>query len=311
MKKLIKLESSKKFLFIYWQINDFCNFKCNYCVPSLNQGFFSIKNKQLTPSNQTIINFIDNIKKQKNDKEIYFSLSGGEPTLHPLFREIINELHNSSRIELITNGSRSISWWKSLDHLPNIVRISLHPEYTDIDKINKLATYIISRNSLIRFNLSMDPDNWDQSKELYEKLDSNFKKFLKPKTLHDWSKKEKPIRNYTEHQKEWMKEIFLNTEDGREDFNLWNQTLATYNDGTTGKLDFIHASMKDHMYHGWKCSAGSTSISINTIGQVHAGLCKQRLLGNIENFKILEEYLTCRSIFCQCPTDLLIPKYKQ
>lgn len=311
MKKLIKLESTKDFLFVYWQLTDFCNFKCNYCVPSLNEGNYSIKNQHLVPTNDQIRNFLKNIIEVKKNKELYFSLSGGEPTLHPMFREIINELYSVSNIEVITNGSRSTNWWRSLDNIPHLVRISLHPEYTDIKKINKLSSIILERQSLLRLNLSMDPERWEQSMELYNQLDSELKQFVKPKILHDWKNKQRPMMKYTDDQLSWIKTVFSQTVDGNEDNNLWQYTVATYDNGDKNKLDFVHASIYDHNYLGWKCSAGSNSISINTLGIIHAGLCKSIPMGTINNFKIHDEYITCKFLNCQCPTDLLIPKYKQ
>ena len=116
MKKLIKLESTKKYLFVYWQLNDFCNYKCNYCSPSLNQGYYSISNKQLVPDEPRTLNFLENIKDKKSDGDIYFCLSGGEPTIHPMFSVILEKLHNIDtvkKVEVITNGSRSMKWWRS------------------------------------------------------------------------------------------------------------------------------------------------------------------------------------------------------
>jgi len=310
-KKLIKLESTKNFLYVYWRLTDFCNYKCNYCVPELYNGNYSIKKKDQTPSNEDINKFIKKIKETGDGKDIYFSLSGGEPTLHPMFPEILKLLREFSNVEIITNGSRPIHWWKSLGCLPNIVRISLHPEYTQIDKINNLANYILENESLVRFNLSMDSKNWDKSILLYNQLEDPLKKFVRPKILHDWTKKSKVITVYTAEQKEWIKQFSYSTSDGSEESNLFRHTKATYSDGTTGLLDFVHATMNDHMYFNWQCSAGSSSISINVQGEIYAGICKQQMIGTVTDFELLKEYLTCKSIFCQCPTDLLIPKYKK
>jgi MoaA/NifB/PqqE/SkfB family radical SAM enzyme len=314
MKKLIKLESTKKYLFVYWQLNDFCNYKCNYCTPLLNQGYFSIRNKQHVPDEDRILKFLENIGDKKTAGDVYFTLSGGEPTIHPMFSEILKKLHSIEtikKIEVITNGSRPMNWWRSQEFLPDLLRISLHPEYTEIDHINELANYALDKNVLVRFNLSMDPLNWDKSVQLYEQLNDDLKQFVKPKTLHDWTKRQRQIKKYSEEQLNWIKKIFSETVDGTEIDNLFNYTQATYDTGETGKLDFVHTVINDHKYFNWRCTAGSYSISINARGQVHAGLCKQQLLGNIDDFTLLDELLICRSNICQCPTDLLIPKFRQ
>ena len=279
MKKLLKLENTKNFLFVYWHLTDFCNFKCSYCSPVHNEGYFSIKNTSFTPTNDTIKNFLKQLTTATKDKELYLSLSGGEPTLHPMIREIINECYDKSNVEIITNGSRSLNWWKSLENLPHLIRISLHPEFTDIEKINTLASYILETKSILRFNLSMDPENWDQSIRLYNHLDPSLRKFVRPKTLHELSVKQKPLKKYEPYQLDWIKQTFTHTVDNGQDTDILQYTKAEYDNGETGKLDFVHTAIHDHMYYNWRCSAGSSSISINTIGQIHAGLCKQKQIG--------------------------------
>ena len=310
MKKLIKLESSKNFLFVYWQLIDFCNFKCNYCSPFLYEGYNFVQKRNPTPSDNQILLFLESLSNIKKQKELHISLSGGEPTLHPLFPRIIETLEPISDFELITNGSRSLNWWKSLPQLPSLIRISLHPEFTEIKKVNELSEYILSKNVLLRFNLSMDPKNWDDSIKLYDSLNKDLKKYVRPKILHDWSNKLKPMKVYNENQISWIKDHLKITIDGSEESSLINYTAATYDNGHRGKLDFTHTSIYDNKYYNWKCSAGSSSISVNVLGEVYAGLCKQIKIGTIDNFRLLDDYLNCKSIICQCPADLLIPKYK-
>jgi radical SAM protein with 4Fe4S-binding SPASM domain len=100
--KKISISGSFKTLYpLHFQIEltDLCNFKCDYCY----------KNALNNSKNHTFINFKKlklklNYYKSKNLKEI--GITGGEPTLHPDFINIMKfVLDNFELVELITNGS--------------------------------------------------------------------------------------------------------------------------------------------------------------------------------------------------------------
>ena len=39
MSDLVKiLPGENKYLSVTWQVNNFCNYKCSYCIPELNAG---------------------------------------------------------------------------------------------------------------------------------------------------------------------------------------------------------------------------------------------------------------------------------
>lgn len=86
---------------------------------------------------------LNKIKKMPN--KIRIILLGGEPTMHPKFKEIVNELislDNIFEIEVITNGSAKLDLLKNiLSHDKVVLNISLHFNYykeSFIAKINEL-----------------------------------------------------------------------------------------------------------------------------------------------------------------------------
>lgn len=82
---------------IYVELTEKCNYKCRYCY---NQSDVS-KNRFI--SFQDYCSFLDNAK-MHGLKQI--TLSGGEPTLHPQFYDVLYENHKAGiKQTIITNGS--------------------------------------------------------------------------------------------------------------------------------------------------------------------------------------------------------------
>jgi len=95
----IKIISPKK-LKVIWQITTACTYKCSYCPTELNQG----KSHQINLDE--LQTFLDKIK----DRNPVFSFTGGEPTVHPQYLDILSELkkRNFSVIS-DSNLSRTVS----------------------------------------------------------------------------------------------------------------------------------------------------------------------------------------------------------
>ena len=151
MNKIIEIKKSIDTLYIYWTLTDFCNFKCNYCPSSLHDGLYANGTKSGFPSDSQINKFIDNlIEKHLGNRKLYLIISGGEPTLHPMFATIINRLLPYGFIGVNTNGARHYEWWSKLSNpwkkyltkdYPNKDSINLN----DIKKIINTETQIIQQ----------------------------------------------------------------------------------------------------------------------------------------------------------------------
>lgn len=318
MKRIIKITQKEKYLYIYWQLTDLCNYRCNYCNPSLHLGKVAKGIRPGSPTNEEILLFLDkleNIYLKNFDYKLYCNLSGGEPTLHPLFPTVLERLKKYQIISVTTNCSRGISWWKNLSVLPYEVQISLHPEFTKIDKINEVASFLSENNVNLFFNLMCDPGHWDQTLELYEKLDTSFKNKVVPKVLNrmDTPRDNRPPWDYTEKQQEWMKNL--------QTFYLSNRHIKFspfslrsdihYDDGSQEIYENVSqlTIKKLNMHYNWKCSAGTRAINIDFDGKVYAGICKEKFLGRLTDFKLLDDYVTCSKIYCICPGDMRLEKY--
>ncbi len=91
-----------------------------------------------------------------------------------------------------------------------------------------------------------------------------------------------------------------------------NNLIIVYEDGT--EEPNTHESIltsKRNNFFGWQCNAGLDYISIKGTGDVYAGDCKVKHLGNIySSFSLPDETVTCKFTSCNCAGDVQTPKKK-
>lgn len=313
MSKIIEIrrDDEEQFFYIYWTLTDFCNFRCNYCPSLLHSGDFAQGRKPGFPTNEEIQLFLDQLVKDLNGRRLYLVLSGGEPTLHPMYGEIIRQLTPHGVVCTNTNGSRSREWWAELPQLPEQVTISLHPEFSKMDKINETAQFLLSNKVTLRFNLSADPAHWEESCALYEALDENLKIYVQPKVLNHLES-DRENYDYTPEQLAWIKskQQFFSSNKSKRPDKPASLSFAYYDDGTTRPLiNLAKLTMsRQHAFEGWSCYAGYNTLNVHFDGNVWAAICKIKNLGRLHNFKLLEEPVTCTKKYCTCPGDILIAK---
>ena len=307
MKEIIEIKNLNNEIFVYWILTDFCNQHCTYCPSSLNLGTYA--NSSSSPNDSDIDLFLDKLiaTQQQTQKRLVVNISGGEPTLHNKFADIIERLHDCATITVTTNGARSVGWWQALPKQPQLVILSLHPEYYDSKKlkINQLCEFLKNSGVAIQFNLMCHPGMWDTVMEIVNDVDDRFKPFIIPKVVQDQDTFNRDMYSYTSEQLDFIKNYPTKL-----DSNISWDVQAVYSNGDTNRV-IPNTIMAEglHYFHNWRCAAGSEGICIYANGEVRAGICNARLLGTISNFNLLDEYLTCPRPSCVCPGDIFLNKY--
>lgn len=295
-----------------------CNYKCHYCPAWLKAGDYHQGRKAGFPSDDEIRTFLDNLENVylANGRKLHMVLSGGEPTIHPMFPEIVARCKPHGVVSMTSNGSRPLNWWKSLPALPSGINMSLHHETTDIEKVNLLVDFLTANNVQIRFNLVCDPAHWDASMALFNGLRLEYQNWVYAWPLHDPSPvRDRDIYTYTDEQQNWM--------------NLRNKRLANYrlafgskfkneiavvhfSDGTKKQMTEISETTlklnKMNYFNGWECWVGTDSIDIYFSGEVWSSICKVAKLGRIDNFSLINKPVICDRNICIHPADLAIRK---
>ena len=316
MTNLIEIKRKTDVLYVYWALTDFCNFRCSYCPRELHSGAYH--NKILTgfPTDDEIRIFLDRlINIHAKDKFLVVFLSGGEPTLHPMYKEIVNTLHPHGIVGTVSNGSRSVDWWTELNHLPDIMVISLHPEWTKINKINELGEFLLDNEVELSFNMMSDNTKWDRVQEMYQQLTPRLQALVNAKVLTNQSGgiADGVHWDYSPEQLEYINNIHATEKQSRRRFNNINiGSDIKYSDGTVEELrnPFNLINTYQHNFKGWECNAGKTDISITYEGFAYSAGCRIKRLGRINTFKLLDQPITCPKQWCMCIGDISISKKK-
>lgn len=313
MSKVVSIQRRQPVFYIFWHLTDFCNWACNYCPDQLHLGDYAMGRKAGAPTNEEIDRFIDFVIENLNEQKLWLTLSGGEPTIHPMFSTIIQRLKPHGVIGVNSNGSRPLKWWKNLPALPTGCIFSLHNDYADkIPQLNELCNYLADEGVDLQFNLTCDPTNWEVVTRMYDMLDQRFNNLITCLPVHDKrSLDNRHMKNYTQEQRDWMRRHQLLFFKNNSVFNPYASTM-TFEDGQTMPLKaFGESNLKLtglNQFTGWHCDAGVNSINVNFNGEVWSSICKHRHLGRIGNFKLLDAPAPCSFEICIHPADMAINK---
>ena len=100
---------------VSWLLGRFCNYRCSYCWPYARSD-----RKDHRPTELCLLT-INEIKRQARERgfnSFHFSLSGGEPTFHPGYLDILQHLAddvantNYTSVHMTSNCSRNMKWFE-------------------------------------------------------------------------------------------------------------------------------------------------------------------------------------------------------
>ena len=195
-------------LTIDWLLTLRCNYRCSYCFhygkgrpPQLSFSTFG-----------QLKNAVDNIA-SLNRPYYNVQLSGGEPTLHPHFFDLINLLQRNLRdrlnyIRLPLNGSRNLNFYEKLldvaksTYLSTI--ISIHTEHVNMEHMIELIENL-SEHLNLTFALMFNPARREEVHLIYDILFEFRKKYrftLNVNLLYDGDRVDS---RYTPEDFEWHK----------------------------------------------------------------------------------------------------------
>lgn len=312
-------------------LSNICNYSCHYCHPGSNEGTDPFpKNYEVFVKN--LDHLLEIYKTEFNKKRIKVELTGGEPTLWPKLDCFARHLKlNHPEIfclQVTTNASRTLRWWKDNSKVFDEIHISLHKE-ADTEKVIEIADYIYyETGSFVSVNVILDPTDWDRSLNYLNKMvvhptpwlvkswllvdGTTIRSDYTPEQLEQFEDrvKKKPPDDYIESM---LEKGFISKP---------SNTKIVYDDGSVE--DFVKLTLKrnpgDNNFNGWACNVGIDRISI-IFGNLLAS-CGARYLYNIEPpFSLYSEDFinrfskeiihptTCREISCgSCTKDLRVPK---
>lgn len=276
-----------------WFLVDWCNFKCSYCnaADRMSEKY----SKQTSPSKYKLV--LERLRRLDMDFEI--DIFGGEPTLHPEFLSILEQLSsmpNCKLIEIKTNLSKSLTFFQEVVKFDKVrLAASFHAEYYDLVFLTKCVA-LKDSNFYCHINLSDKPNDW-------------------PMML-------RTIDNFDRHSVKYDLNVLLSTPDytvnySDEFYNLFEKHLAKQSDKSLYRLGFdngteewmpvflIHKNKLGN-FNGFNCQA--LLYEITAEGDFINSCTRQPLPLFIKEEDVMKNSVCPKTV---CHADMMLNFYKE
>lgn len=320
MKKIpIKLEKvvPPEYKIIEWKLHNVCNHNCSYCGDENKSGTNRWKSLELYKD------YVDSLYKAAHGAPLWIQITGGEPTLFPELLELMQYIKTKGiYISLITNGSRTLRWWKEAKEskVLDMLFVTYHPEQTnDYEHIIKVLNLFHDEPTETLCIIT-------HSKGLLDKALLNAREIVNNTGAmvsvgHMVIKDYDIYATYTLDQLEKLKQSSMMEGklrlDKRESNIPENHKFLhlflniTFNDNSVEQMR-AQMFMKSYKteFKNWKC-ANSKYIMRLEDHLVQRGICG---VGNKTeltdpNLKFYDDYIRCDRNSCDCRLDLTSTRY--
>ncbi|TXJ35243.1 radical SAM protein [Brachyspira pilosicoli] len=309
-------------------ITSYCNYQCSYCCAEMPP----VNNNAAFIDYETIINVIDRFF-LFNKNEYFIILTGGEPTIHPQFLDILNYLNNTYidkeiYLSIITNGARSVEYYKNVfentNNLKFLLRMSIHLEYAKIEHIKDIIILANQLNKNILINLMLHPILKEERENVYNellKLRKNYKFDISFDELQEGDNFDKLDRRYTIDDFNWIDKI-------NKEFNsLYPNNSSMYistpsyivninNENVSiPKIEFNKAMRENkRSFKDMYCCYGINTFDIWGFGDTTGGACpmfkRYNIYDDFFNWYNIIGYTKCELEQCRCPFNDTLPKFR-
>ncbi len=330
---------------VSWLLGRFCNYSCSYCWP-----YASSRKKDHRPID-LILMTIDEIKRQSRENgynSFHFSFSGGEPTFHPQYLEIMQYLAddvpncNYHSVHMTSNISRKMNWFEEYAKICSqfnraSITASCHREHVDTqEKVAEFADkleYCQSQDIQVTINQVMLPDKFEQCWEdaiYFHERGINVT--LKPQSDPTASfivdgytddmlqrlRNGMPQRGFTDVKRRIKRprpKVELDLRYEKTGIPQHMQVELEDDKGNKYYMDQAERfnTFNFNKFHGWHCHSGYRSIIIREPdGSIKRSYsCSDEPLGNITTgFKLFDKPMPCITQTCVSSADSKIPKRK-
>jgi MoaA/NifB/PqqE/SkfB family radical SAM enzyme len=172
MQNIIKVLPTEKYYSVTWMLGKLCNYDCMYCPAEWHDK--DSRPHDLETMKQVWINIYSKTQHLKLPYKISFT--GGEVTANKNFLPLVQWLRKeypTIRIEITTNGSASVRYYKDLAILVNSITFSTHSEFMHekefFDKVLLVKYTMLKLKSDVHVNIMNE--FWNQERiELYKQF---------------------------------------------------------------------------------------------------------------------------------------------
>lgn len=154
---------------VSWLLGRFCNYRCSYCWP------YARSDKKDHRPTELVISTLDEIKRQARERgfrSFHFSFSGGEPTMHPGYLQILKHYADDAEncgyqsVHMTSNISPGLMWFqKYVDATAKLHRVSVtasyHKEFAQRDKFVEKLIFLQKNDVHVTINMVMVPERFE------------------------------------------------------------------------------------------------------------------------------------------------------
>jgi MoaA/NifB/PqqE/SkfB family radical SAM enzyme len=288
-----------------WNLGKRCNYDCSYCPSAIHD------NSSPHTSIAVLKNTVDQLLEL--DKPLRISFTGGEPTVHPQFQDLIQYIKQYPEIKFIsvtTNGTRRASYYINLG-IDQLV-VSLHFEH-DWGRV---------LDTVLQLTINDKPITTHKWPQIITQVMCHQEKMADVRKCV--AVLEKYRLNYTLRRVRWTlgdHDLFDDMRYDQHDLDWILSHHATIEPNTEiispeGK-ELLHSNdiikLHKNQFKGYSCSVGLESLMIDGDGEVYRATCREGgSLGNIYrgSFNKPQSPIVCGRNYCTCSADIPITKIK-
>jgi len=292
MHKITSVWPHQNSIKIEWNLGKRCNYDCTYCPAVIHDNTSPHADIEILKSSLDKLTTLG--------KPIRLSFTGGEPTVHPHFEDLIMYAKEKgiSWISVTTNGTRKAEWY---DQLPvDQYVFSVHFEYDWMRIINTIEILgAVNKNIVV--NIMAHHKYMEDVTTATGRLDGESIPYAIRRIR--WTEGDHDLfddMRYDVKDLQWIK----------------SKEATVKGNCIIDNLEIMHANdiikLNRNQYKGWTCNAGIESLMINWDGDVHRATCRVGgSLGNIYTgtFTIPKESIVCTRDFCTCAADIPLTIY--
>jgi MoaA/NifB/PqqE/SkfB family radical SAM enzyme len=258
--------------------------------------------------------------KQQVDPSLKMQIlfSGGEPTVWKNFSDLAEHLYNDEwSLNIVTNLSRSISWWANLRVTWHQISASLHPEFVDIEDFIKKLDQVSNQTKFLTVRVMLHPDPTLFQKairygyQIKARCPTVYVEWVP--ILLEFGTAIIPLSPYSEEQSIMIAKLKPGSRITNQ-FEYENQKTVVWDNQTEHRLQAQTLISENKVnFQSWTCNAGLDGIFINSQGNIYRGTCLQGdPIGHIldENILLPTSPVVCNKKFCGCVTDVYYSKKK-
>ena len=318
---------------IHWILGRYCNYNCSYCWPASHSANRD-EPKDESYFRDAVTNIVNNAR-QNGFENFHISLSGGEPTVHPHFFTVLDQLssfkteNNAIVLVVVTNLSRGKSWLKQfVEKSKNLTYVTVvaswHREFASRDKFIESAKFLMENGINVSVNVTFSVNMFDEyyTDALYLQNAGLFVKALPQRVTntHEYTQDQLNILQQsfttaglkrpgplTPYPHGYVKSIPESSGCSMELVDDCGQTYYVDYPERFPSVGFTN-------FHNWLCYSGFQNICIDEFGDLRRGKagCKDIVIGNIFSGGpyTYNTPMLCQKTRCDAATDSVTRKIK-